>query len=122
MRISDWSSDVCSSDLHEWWHGIEARPGAYIDLGLKAAISPERLAAAAQDGSLPELMNRTAPATGSSFYLKDATIHSLSPRLTVLEIQEPTAATNHLLDSGRPPQRHLSQGVGHGCPHTPPPA
>src|SRR3546814_17512312 len=27
MRISDWSSDVCSSDL-EWWHyGYRIRPG-----------------------------------------------------------------------------------------------
>src|SRR3546814_8816641 len=28
MRISDWSSDVCSSDLHRAWHGRQPRRGA----------------------------------------------------------------------------------------------
>src|SRR3546814_4397154 len=30
MRISDWSSDVCSSDLHD--HAIEIRPQPFDDL------------------------------------------------------------------------------------------
>src|SRR3546814_1689289 len=27
MRISDWSSDVCSSDLQHCWYGLENKPG-----------------------------------------------------------------------------------------------
>src|SRR3546814_1949755 len=30
MRISDWSSDVCSSDLQPYWKTIEVRIGAAI--------------------------------------------------------------------------------------------
>lgn len=101
-----------SGRKHEWWHVIEARPGAYIDLGLKTAISPERLAAAAQDGSLPELMNRIAPAPGSSFYIEAGAIHALGPGLTVLEIQEASDVTYRLFDYGRPRELHLAQGVG----------
>src|SRR3546814_10354692 len=29
MRISDWSSDVCSSDLDRLWHGLVPGDGPY---------------------------------------------------------------------------------------------
>lgn len=100
-----------SGRKHEWWQVIEARPGAYIDLGLKASVSPESLAAAARDGSLPELMNRIAPSPGDSFYIEAGTIHALGPGLTVLEIQEASDVTYRLFDYGRPRELHLAQGV-----------
>src|SRR3546814_19452854 len=73
MRISDWSSDVCSSDLadvdaaHEQWAaanallpGIEARQrGAVLGLGVLLGAPPERelklLDTAAPALALPEL-------------------------------------------------------------------
>src|SRR3546814_11816199 len=40
MRISDWSSDVCSSDLEsEWWRGGDVAPIAPPS-SLRAATSP----------------------------------------------------------------------------------
>src|SRR3546814_12755592 len=30
MRISDWSSDVCSSDLANLWNGTKSRPGRSV--------------------------------------------------------------------------------------------
>src|SRR3546814_13802722 len=39
MRISDWSSDVCSSDLSEWWRGGDVAPIAPPS-SLRAATSP----------------------------------------------------------------------------------
>lgn len=100
-----------SGRKHEWWYVIEARPGAYIDLGLKESISPEKLATAARDGSLPELMNRIAPAPGSSFYIEAGTIHALGPEMTVLEIQEASDVTYRLFDYGRPRELHLAKGL-----------
>src|SRR3546814_5019394 len=51
MRISDWSSDVCSSDLtalctHSWWHGLVrfrcerggVRSGHSTQRGARAAV------------------------------------------------------------------------------------
>src|SRR3546814_3314297 len=29
MRISDWSSDVCSSDLHDGWHVLQSDGGEW---------------------------------------------------------------------------------------------
>src|SRR3546814_19675910 len=32
MRISDWSSDVCSSDLHEMWKGLATLRPRFLTL------------------------------------------------------------------------------------------
>ena len=96
---------------HEWWHVIEARPGAYIDLGLKEPMTPDRLAAAAQDGTLPGLLHRIVPAPGDSFYIEAGTVHALGPELTVLEVQEASDVTYRLFDYGRPRELHLAQAV-----------
>lgn len=96
---------------HEWWHVIEVRPGAYIDLGLKVALSPEKLAAAARDGSLLDLMKRIRPEPGDSFYIEPGTIHALGPGLTVLEIQEASDITYRLFDYNRPRELHLASGL-----------
>lgn len=97
---------------HKWWQVIEARPGAYIDLGLKEPVTPDWLAAAAQDGSLPGLLNRIVPAPGDSFYIEAGTIHALGPELTVLEVQEASDVTYCLFDYGRPRELHLAEALG----------
>src|SRR3546814_8171878 len=54
MRISDWSSDVCSSDLH-CDHGIaraDAEAAQRDDQGIGAAGHRHRMAAAAPGGEL----------------------------------------------------------------------
>src|SRR3546814_6015066 len=52
MRISDWSSDVCSSDLHNRWHRRHAlRPRAGDTKARTASIiSAHRLRGAARSG------------------------------------------------------------------------
>src|SRR3546814_6638037 len=53
MRISDWSSDVCSSDLHE---SIEED---FLEAGLElevASLTAGMLEAALQDGWIPILL------------------------------------------------------------------
>src|SRR3546814_5515068 len=51
MRISDWSSDVCSSDLQEQGQGDEGAAGAPVRTGARAA--GERACGRAQvDGRL----------------------------------------------------------------------
>src|SRR3546814_10907271 len=52
MRISDWSSDVCSSDL-----GHAADHDDFVDLGsLEAGIPERRLAG--RDGALDQLVDQ----------------------------------------------------------------
>src|SRR3546814_7308730 len=50
MRISDWSSDVCSSDLT-----IESREPVFMELRRVAIVSPIRTAVGKFDGALAPL-------------------------------------------------------------------
>src|SRR3546814_1004240 len=65
MRISDWSSDVCSSDLHVARGGIESAVGEHglpgeraipVRLGSEAVLEGDRL------GALPESRHLVARA------------------------------------------------------------
>src|SRR3546814_9523363 len=57
MRISDWSSDVCSSDLSEL---LVNKKGWYIDLA-----TPERVISAPTISGTAMLLSSVIPATGS---------------------------------------------------------
>src|SRR3546814_19576425 len=46
MRISDWSSDVCSSDLSNHAGSIAVKPFSLIPVVLVGAMSPAPIAAA----------------------------------------------------------------------------
>src|SRR3546814_4502284 len=59
MRISDWSSDVCSSDLRELYPCAAADPaplGRCIDLRQQRAIETEHHRRLARLGPLPRLV------------------------------------------------------------------
>src|SRR3546814_4571868 len=47
MRISDWSSDVCSSDLKDlaplMWDRIIGRPGCAPDFGRHTSVAPSSM-------------------------------------------------------------------------------
>src|SRR3546814_2272287 len=47
MRISDWSSDVCSSDLKDPQWGYNAQTGNYTDLVKEGVIDPTKVVRAA---------------------------------------------------------------------------
>lgn len=89
----------CHKD--KWWQILEARPGASIGLSLKDTATSERLAAAAQDGSLPGLMDRIRPRSGGCFHIEAGILHALGPQLTVLEIQETGNTVCRLFDHAR---------------------
>lgn len=87
---------------HEWWHVVEARPGAWLHLGLKRPASREQIRSAARDGSLPGLLRRIEPAVGDSFFIEAGTLHALGPGLTVIAVEEPAAPAG-----GLPPEEAI---------------
>src|SRR3546814_7069009 len=65
MRISDWSSDVCSSDLPLWVEQrIEARDREAADLGRRLETARERLQIATRpaDEIVPVVVNEARAA------------------------------------------------------------
>lgn len=96
---------------HEWWYVADARPGAYLHLGLKHPATREEIRRAAEDGALPQMLRRIEPAVGDTFFVEAGAIHALGPGLTVVEVQEPSDVTWRLYDYGRPRELHLEQGL-----------
>src|SRR3546814_2551281 len=55
MRISDWSSDVCSSDLVDGVHHVDQRADLDVDAGLLCHLAPR---------GRRDALAQTLPATG----------------------------------------------------------
>src|SRR3546814_3478952 len=66
MRISDWSSDVCSSDLRGLEQAVEARRRAFADgIVLAALAMPPAIENAKHDGARRRLLDHGTTLTAS---------------------------------------------------------
>src|SRR3546814_2469480 len=90
MRISDWSSDVCSSDLDSIYDGFVAKlKAAYASVGVGNPLEGEVLVGPLIDRAAFEMMQETLAAAraasgivhggarvgeGASFYVKPALV------------------------------------------------
>src|SRR3546814_13885312 len=99
MRISDWSSDVCSSDLGE--DEQDGAPKAYIG---QTGTLRQRLS---QHGQQKELWNRALVAVS----LTSSLTNTHASYLEWLSIAQAQEAGRYSLDNGK----------AGGWPHTPPP-
>jgi mannose-6-phosphate isomerase len=95
----------------ESWVVLAADPHATIGLGMKTAISHERLRAAAEDGSIVELMDWKSVKQDDFFYTPAGTVHAIGPGLTVVEIQQNVDLTYRLYDYGSDRELHLDAGI-----------
>ncbi|HYE02640.1 MAG TPA: class I mannose-6-phosphate isomerase [Phycisphaerales bacterium] len=96
----------------ECWLVLEAEPGAVIYKGLRRAVSPADLAAAARDGALPGLLHAEPAVPGQMHLLPSGTIHALGAGVLVAEVQTPSDTTFRLFDWGRAGRElHLDEAV-----------
>ena len=96
----------------ECWIVLDVAEDAELGIGTIREIDPDELVAAAQDGSIVDMMDWRRPAKGDFIYNPAGTIHALGPGLTVLEIQQAVDLTYRLYDYGRPRELHLDEAVG----------
>jgi mannose-6-phosphate isomerase len=103
----------------EMWHILRAEPGAQLALGLKEAVSRERLREAALSGEIERLVRWFPAAAGETYFIPPGTIHALGPGIVLCEIQENSDNTYRIYDYGRPRPLHLDRGldVAHLGPH-----
>lgn len=95
----------------EAWVVLDADPGASLGIGLKDAVSPSELRAAALDGSIVEMLDWRPVRPGDAYYSPAGTLHSIGGGLILLEVQQHCDVTFRLYDFGRPRELHLDEGV-----------
>lgn len=95
----------------ECWFVVEAEPGARLALGLREEATPERLRAAALDGSIEALLDWKPVRAGDVFYVPAGTVHAIGAGITLIEVQQPSDVTYRLYDYGRPRELHLDDAL-----------
>lgn len=95
----------------ECWLVLEAEPDARLAIGFVREVSAEEIAAAAQDGSIEELLEWHPARAGDLFYLPAGTVHAIGPGLSLVEVQQNSDTTFRLYDYGRPRELHLERGL-----------
>jgi mannose-6-phosphate isomerase len=103
----------------ECWIVLDAEPGASLAIGFDEAIAPDRIEAAARDGSIEELLTWHPARPGDIFYLPAGTVHAIGAGLALLEVQQNSDTTFRLYDYGRPRELHLERAmaVADGMPY-----
>jgi mannose-6-phosphate isomerase len=95
----------------EAWYVLSAAPGAKIALGLKQQVTPQQLRAAADDGSIADLVVWRAVAVNEVISVPAGTIHAIGAGLVVVEVQQRSDATFRLFDYGRQRELHIERAL-----------
>jgi mannose-6-phosphate isomerase len=93
----------------ECWIILSAEEDAELGIGTVRDIESDEIIAAAQDGSIVDLIQWRTPQAGDFIYNPAGTIHALGGGVTVLEIQQAVDITYRLYDYGRPRELHLEE-------------
>ncbi len=99
----------------EMWHILRAEPGAKIALGLREALSPERLREASISGEIEHLLRWVDARPGQTFFTPAGTIHAIGAGIALCEIQQYSDVTYRLYDYGRPRELHLDHSIAVSC-------
>jgi len=96
---------------NEAWVILDAEPGARIVYGVKRPVSRDELKAAAEDGSILELLNFVPVVPGDVIFVPAGTIHALGPGIFLYEVQQRSDLTYRLFDYGRGRKLHLEKAL-----------
>lgn len=95
----------------ECWLVLDAEADARLAIGFVREVTSQEIAAAAQDGTIEELLVWHPAKAGDLFYLPAGTVHAIGPGLALVEVQQASDTTFRLYDYGRPRELHLERGL-----------
>lgn len=95
----------------ECWLVLDAEPDATLAIGFTRDVTPDEIAAAAQDGTIEDLLAWHPARAGDLFYLPAGTVHAIGPGLALVEVQQTSDTTFRLYDYGRPRELHLERAL-----------
>jgi mannose-6-phosphate isomerase len=121
VHPSDATAREGEAGKEECWLVLDAEEGASLAIGFTREVTPEEIAAAAQDGTIEDLLVWHPARPGDLFYLPAGTVHAIGPGLALVEVQQTSETTFRLYDYGRPRELHLARGleVAKGAPYDP---
>ncbi len=85
----------------EMWYVLQATPDAKLVHGFRRDVTEEEVRAAAEDGSIEELLNYVPIRPGDLFYIASGTVHAIGAGALVAEVQESSNITYRLYDYNR---------------------
>ena len=95
----------------ECWMVIDAEPGAVLGIGFDRPLDAEAMRAAAEDGSIEDLLTWHEVRAGDFFYIPANTVHAIGGGVSIIEVQQNSDITYRLFDYGRPRELHLEEGM-----------
>lgn len=110
MKISDPGKT-------EFWHIIDAEPGAYLIKGWNQKVSPEIIEDALNNKELEKYLKKIPVQKGDTIFVPAGHVHSIGPGLIVCEIQQNSDTTFRLYDwnrtgtDGKPRMLHVKQAL-----------
>lgn len=96
----------------ECWLVVDADPGAMLGIGFTHPVSAATIHAAAQDGSIEQMLAWHKAEPGDFFYIPAGTVHAIGGGVSLIEVQLNFDVTYRLYDYGRPRELHLDAGIG----------
>jgi mannose-6-phosphate isomerase len=111
VHPSDAQALAGEAGKEECWLVLDADPDARLAIGFVHNVTPEEIAAAAQDGSIEDLLAWHPARAGDLFYLPAGTVHAIGPGLSLVEVQQNSDTTFRLYDYGRPRALHLERAL-----------
>lgn len=119
VHPSDDTAIAGEAGKEECWLVLNAEPDARLAIGFEREVTPEEIAAAAQDGTIEDLLTWHPARPGDLFYLPAGTVHAIGPGLALVEVQQTSETTFRLYDYGRPRELHLERAlaVASGAPY-----
>ena len=101
----------------EAWYILDAQPGARLYYGFRGTPSPEEVAAAVKEGTLPDLLRAVPVHKGDLFFIPPGTVHAIGAGILLAEIQQSSNVTYRLYDynrlgpDGQPRPLHLEKAL-----------
>ena len=96
----------------ECWLILAVDPGARIGVGFREPVAPDKIRAAALDGSIEQMLAWFEVSAGDFFYIPAGTVHAIGAGVSLIEVQQNSDVTYRLYDYGRPRELHLDQAIG----------
>lgn len=111
VHPSDASALPGEAGKEECWLVLDAEEGASLAIGFTREVTSAEIAAAAQDGTIEDLLAWHPARPGDLFYLPAGTVHAIGPGLSLVEVQQTSETTFRLYDYGRPRELHLERAL-----------